>query len=530
VAGAHHVARSLSNGTDNVSRIWSSTMLASIPSAILHGVDGHPVSVEVHVSAGLPGFTVVGLPDAAVRESRDRVRAALLSSHLSWPSRRVTVNLAPSGVRKTGAGLDLPIAIGLLVAAEVLPSACVERTGFVGELGLDGTLRPVPGIASLVAAIASERIVVPAGASAEAALVADGRVRPASTVAELVAALRGRAPWAAVPPPAGMPVPEASEPDLADVRGQFVARRALEIAAAGGHHLLLVGAPGSGKTMLATRLRGILPDLTRDESLEVLRIHSAAGVTTSGGAFPSRPPFRAPHHGATEVAIVGGGTSRLRPGEISLSQAGVLFLDELGEFPATVLDALRQPLEEHVVRVRRARGAVDFPARFLLVGAMNPCPCGEGGLPGACRCSDVMRRRYLRRLSAPLLDRFDLAIALGRPDVEDLLGGPPGDSSAEVAARVRRARAVAHGRGVRCNAELPVEGIEDRSTLSADAAALLERRLRSGTLSARGLHRVRRVALTIADLDGASGVDERQVAEALQLRAARAALVSGAGL
>jgi len=298
-------------------------MLASIPSAILHGVDGHPVSVEVHVSAGLPGFTVVGLPDAAVRESRDRVRAALLSSHLSWPSRRVTVNLAPSGVRKTGAGLDLPIAIGLLVAAEVLPSACVERTGFVGELGLDGTLRPVPGIASLVAAIASERIVVPAGASAEAALVADGRVRPASTVAELVAALRGRAPWAAVPPPAGMPVPEASEPDLADVRGQFVARRALEIAAAGGHHLLLVGAPGSGKTMLATRLRGILPDLTRDESLEVLRIHSAAGVTTSGGAFPSRPPFRAPHHGATEVAIVGGGTSRLRPGEISLSHASM---------------------------------------------------------------------------------------------------------------------------------------------------------------------------------------------------------------
>jgi len=505
-------------------------MLACIPSATLHGVDGRSVFVEVHVSAGLPGFTVVGLPDTAVRESRDRVRAALLSSQLTWPSRRVTVNLAPSGVRKTGAGLDLPIAIGLLVAAEVLPSACVERTGFVGELGLDGSVRPVPGIASLVAAIASEHIVVPAGASAEATLVAAGRVRPASTVAELVAALRGQAPWPAIPSSAGMSVPEAREPDLTDVRGQVVARRALEIAAAGGHHLLLVGAPGSGKTMLATRLRGILPDLTRDESLEVLRIHSAAGVTTSGGAFPSRPPFRAPHHGATEVAIVGGGTSWLRPGEISLSHTGVLFLDELGEFPATVLDALRQPLEEHVIRVRRARGAVDFPARFLLVGAMNPCPCGEGGLPGACRCSDVMRRRYLRRLSAPLLDRFDLAIALGRPDVEDLLGGPPGDSSAEVGARVRRAGAVAHGRGVRCNAELPVDGIDELSTLSADAAALLEQRLRSGTLSARGLHRVRRVALTIADLDGASGVEERQVAEALQLRAARAALVSGAGL
>jgi magnesium chelatase family protein len=490
-------------------------------------VDGRSVSVEVHVSTGLPGFTVVGLPDAAVRESRDRVRAALLSSQLPWPSRRVTVNLAPSGIRKTGAGLDLPIAVGVLVAAEVLPADCVQHTAFVGELGLDGSVRPVPGIASLVASMAGERIVVPAGASAEAALVAGERVRPASTVAELVAALRGQSPWPAISsPPGGLPS-RAREPDLLEVRGQLVARRALEIAAAGGHHLLLVGAPGSGKTMLATRLPGILPDLTRDEALEVLRIHSAAGVTLAGGAFPSRPPLRAPHHGATEVAIVGGGTSWLRPGEISLAHAGVLFLDELGEFAATVLDALRQPLEEHVIRVRRARGAVDLPARFLLVGAMNPCPCGEGGLPGACRCSDVMRGRYLRRLSAPLLDRFDLAIALGRPDVEDLLGGPPGDSSAVVSIRVRQARAQAHRRGVRCNAELAVDGLDDRSTLSADGAALLERRLRSGALSARGLHRVRRVAQTIADLDGALVVEEQQVAEALQLRAARSVLVSG---
>jgi magnesium chelatase family protein len=494
-------------------------LIATIPSATLLGVEGTPVAVEVHVSNGLPGFTVVGLPDASCRESRDRVRAALLSSGLTWPLKRVTVNLAPSSVRKGGAGLDLPIAVGLLVASEDLGAEAVAGCGFIGELGLDGSIRRVPGIVPLVAALSTRVVVVPPDCFAEASVVGTHKVRVAGNLAELLAALRGDAPWP--DPPVAAPVPEpAPPPDLADVRGQAVGRTAVEVAAAGGHHLLLSGPPGAGKTMLARRLPGLLPALSGDDALTATRIHSAAGVALPAGGLVVRPPFRAPHHGASAVALIGGGTGFMRPGEISLSHAGVLFMDEMCEFPASVLDALRQPIEEGVVRVCRARATVAYPARFLLIGATNPCPCGEGGPGRLCRCPLAARQRYTRRLSGPLLDRFDLRVMVSRPDATSVLGGPPGEGSEPVADRVAAARELAGERGVRCNAELPAPQLNALAPLTPGAAKLLEQRLRAGQLSARGVHRIRRVARTIADLAGTGGpVAEEHVCLALSLRA-----------
>jgi len=498
-------------------------VLASVRSATLVGVDGQVVTVEVHVSRGLPGYQVVGLPDTAVRESRERVRAALLSSELSWPLQRITVNLAPGDVPKSGSGFEVAVALGLLLAEAKLPAGSLDGVGVVGELGLDGTIRAVPGVLALVDALARsgvDSVVVPLDCAAEAALVPGVAVRPARSILQLRACLKGEEAWPTVPEPLAGDrpdhAPDGDALDLADVRGLREARSALSAAAAGNHHLFMVGPPGVGKTMLAQRIRGILPPLDRSAALEVTRIRSAAGLHTQG-VLSTAAPFRAPHHTASTAAIVGGGARRARPGEVTLAHRGVLFCDELGEFAPVTLDALRQPLEEGTIRIARQSGTVTFPARFLLVACSNPCPCGRDARH--CHCSGSARLRYERRLSAPLLDRFDLRLRVEPPDGAVHGADNAGDSTAVTAQRVAAAVALQERRYGDVpwarNGDVPAGALDETVPLSGEVLttwrSLCERR----RLNGRGAAAIRRVARTLADLDG-----ERTVGPAHMLRAA----------